>query len=219
MNSDRPTISPFSGLTGRILLGMLAVGLVAVGLIAVNESYRRAELPSAPPADGSGSQSVQIGAPFDLIDHRGQPVSDRSFAGRKRLMIFAAASDRDRILAALQVINSARDLLGPAQADVAALWITTDPVNDTPEKMSAVLAEARTKSWTGLTGPDAAVRALMRAFFIPPPGTTADTGTAKGVPPVPQVTAYLMDEHGGFLSHRTVPPDPTAFAQWLAQSL
>ncbi len=193
---------------------MLAVVVIAGASIAFNETMRRSDL-----ADGSiPLTQVHVGAPFRLVDQNGRQVSDTTFAGRKRLMIFAAASERDRILATLQVLNSARDLAGPKAADLAYIWITTDPDNDEPAKLASVLAEAGGK-WAALTGNNEAIRSLMHAYFVPDAKVPTSPSHAKGAPPTAVTIAYLMDENGAFLSHRTVPPDPAAVAQWLSQSL
>lgn len=192
---------------------MLAVALTAGTAIAVNEVMRRNELQqTSPPV-----KATQVGAPFDLINQSGNRISDRNFAGRKRLMIFAATTEQDSIRAALQVINSARELAGPTMADLACLWITTDPERDTPERLSALLAETG-GDWTALTGSATAIRALMRAYFVPDPEIQSSSPRPKGAPPAAVIVAYLMDENGAFLSHRTVSPDPAAIAYWLTQS-
>lgn len=213
---DRPVADPrIPRRAPRFLAAVLAVVATAAALIALNETMRRDEL--APPAVDPSTSPV--GARFSLIDQLGRTTTDRSFAGRKRLMIFAPAANRDDILAALQVINSARDLLGHRAESLAAIWIVTDPERSTPEDRARILAEAG-GDWTALTGPKPRVEALMRSFFVPRPQAGAhDAAAPKGAPPSSVTLAYLMDEEGRFLSHRTVSPDPAAIALWLQQSL
>lgn len=197
---------------------MLAVVVAAAALITVNEATRRAELPPESPHSAPPDHTT-VGGPFELVDQNGQTVTDRSFAGRKRLMVFAPATERDRILATLQVINSARELAGPAADRIAGIWIVTDPGHSSQQQRAAILAEAGGR-WSALSGPEPVIAALMRAYFVPATkAAEATAGHRKGAPPAPVVTAYLMDEQGSFLSHRTVPPDPAAVANWLMQSL
>ena len=196
---------------------VLAIGLAvmgaAAGLIALNESRRTAELAAlTPPAPLAG-----VGAPFDLIDQNGRPTTDRSFAGRRRVIIFAPLDASGRARAALQVISSARELLGPSLGDTAFIWINTEPGDNMPARMTALLQDIAAP-WTALTGPSHTIEALARAFYVPTSRPAAGAGV-KGTPPPPATTAFLMDANGAFLSHRTVPPDPVAFAQWLGQSL
>lgn len=193
---------------------MLAVVVIAGASIAYNEYMRRNELPGAT----TGQQGGQVGAPFTLTDQTGRKVSDTSFAGRKRLMIFAPSSDRQRIMAALQILNSAREIAGPAAAGIAYIWITTDPENDEPAKLGAMLAEAG-GDWTALTGSRQEIRSLMQAFFVPETQTPTASHVVKGTPPTAATIAYLMDKNGLFLSHRIVPPDASAIALWLNKSL
>ncbi len=201
-----------------LLAAMMAVVALAVSLIAANEAFRRSELPTAPLLSVPSGQAT-VGAPFELVDLSGQSVSDRSFTGRKRLMVFLSAAERDHVLATLQVINSARELASPAADSLVGIWIATDPSQSSPKQRAAILAEAG-GNWSALTGPVSMIRALMRAFFVPSAHTGATTDARrKGAPPALVATVYLMDEQGSFLSHRTVPPDPAAVASWLMQSL
>lgn len=193
---------------------MLAVVAIAGAAIALNEAMRRTELSEGLPP----GQRARIGAPFNLIDQNGRRVSDTSFAGRKRLMIFAATSDRDRILATLQVLNAARDQTGPKAVALACIWITTDPERDTPAKLAAVLAETG-GDWTALTGSTETIRILLRGFFVTDANAPPPQHAVKGAPPPAFSIAYLMDENGVFLSHRAISPDPAAIALWLNQSL
>lgn len=216
----QPASAPASGRKPLVYVAaaMLAVVAIAAALIALNEGQRRAELLSQP-GDAGVAGHTTVGAPFDLVDQNGRAVTDRSFAGRKRLMVFAPAAERDRILATLQVINSARELAAPASDRLACIWIVTDPDRSSPAQRDAILQQAG-GTWTVLTGPEPAIQALMRAFYVPSPRPgSMNSLHPKGAPPAPVATAYLMDEQGSFLSHRTVPPDPAAVAGWLMQSL
>lgn len=211
---DDPSRPRQLGVLGRpvVVAAVLIAALgVAGALIAINERSRNVALQSVV----SRQLGTKVGAPFELIDHTGRTVTDRSFAGRKMLIMFGSLAERERLSAALQVLNEARELAGQPARDISFVLVTTDPENDTPPRLAAHLQQLG-GSWTALTGPPGAILALARAYYVPISGNSA---TRKGAPPAAGVTTlYLMDEHGKFVSHRTLTPDPLAVALWLKQS-
>ncbi|MFV0367274.1 MAG: SCO family protein [Hyphomicrobiaceae bacterium] len=187
----------------------------------VNEHRRQADLTAVTPSQKFPAKPGpgRIGATFDLIDQTGKRRTSAGFTGRKMLMIFAALSEKPQTFAALQVLNSARELIGPAAQNIAFVWITTDPVNDTPNRLATALARTGGE-WTALTGTTKAIDDLAASYFVPAvlARRTINKAATKGAPPVLATIAYLIDENGAFISHRTLPPDPAAVAQWLLQA-
>ena len=202
------------------LLGGILVVAAAASLILVNEAGRRSDL--SPTGLGSAPHT-RIGAPFTLVDQTGQQRTSASFAGRKVVLVFSALESGAVTYGALQVLNAARELLGTAANDVSFVWITTDPVRDTPERLRQAV-ETVGGRWTAFTGPKAAVHTLARAYLVPDQllfgsATRSDPAPAKGAPPAAAAIAYVLDEQGAFLSHRTVAPDPAAMAHWIMKNL
>lgn len=206
----------------QLIVGtLLLVVAGASALIMVNEHRRQADLTAVTPSQKFPAKPGpgRIGATFDLIDQTGKRRTSAGFTGRKMLMIFAALSEKPQTFAALQVLNSARELIGPAAQNIAFVWITTDPVNDTPNRLATALARTGGE-WTALTGTTKAIDDLAASYFVPAvlARRTINKAATKGAPPVLATIAYLIDENGAFISHRTLPPDPAAVAQWLLQA-
>ncbi len=212
-----------AGIRALIITGaFLIVAAGAGALIITNEINRKSDLVNLARSEKSFAEigPGKIGAPFKLIDQNGKARASSDYAGTKMLMIFSPLSQRTQTFSALQVLNEARRVIGPAARSIAFLWITTDPVHDTPERMSAALAQIGGE-WTALTGTTKQIDDLASAYLVPAviASRAVTKSNAKGWPPGDAVIAYLIDENGAFMSHRTLPTDPTAVANWLQQAL
>jgi protein SCO1/2 len=71
--------------------------------------------------------------PFSLVDHTGKPVTDLDFRGQFMLVFFGYTSCPDVCPMDLQIIAQALDDLGKAGDRLQPIFISVDPVRDTPE--------------------------------------------------------------------------------------
>ncbi|MFS0772884.1 SCO family protein [Sphingomonas sp. 1P08PE] len=144
---------------------------------------------SAPPLAGA-----RIGGPFTLIDQDGRTVTDRSFAGKYRLMYFGytfcpdvCPTDVAAIAAGLKQVADR----SPAQAaKVAPVFVSVDPERDTPAVLKQ-FAGAFPIRLTGLTGSTAAIDAVKKAYGVYAARGEATPGGGYMVDHSRQ--AYLMD--------------------------
>ena len=119
---------------------------------------------AAPPLAGA-----RIGGPFVLIDQDGRAVTERSYAGRYRIMYFGYTSCPD--VCPTDVANLAHGLQAfrksdPARAaKVVMIFVTVDPARDTPKVLKTWTA-AFDPAMAGLTGSLPAVEAAAKAFGI-----------------------------------------------------
>jgi protein SCO1/2 len=158
-----------------------------------------------------------IGGPFTLLDTEGKRVSDQDFRGKFMLVFFGYTNCPDVCPAELQIISEALEKLGPDAGKVAPIFITVDPLRDTPQILSAYVKNFGPRV-TGLTGtPDdiASVAKAYRVFFR----------KAKASPNDPDYTVdhsaftYLMDQQGKYLSHFTFGTTPDAMAAVLKKHI
>lgn len=207
----QPRVVPMSFSRRSILLAaMTATIAVAGSLVIINEARRHDQIG----ASSSPQSEVRIGAPFTLVDHLGRTTTDRDFRGRRMLLLFSSLADEDRTRAALQVISAALGELGAERVRIAPILVTTDPDQDTPERLAAAIS-GLDGGWTGLTGSARDVHELARAFHVALP---AEAQLRKGAPPSAGAIAYLMDERGQFISHRIVASNVQAIIDWLRQT-
>jgi cytochrome oxidase Cu insertion factor (SCO1/SenC/PrrC family) len=106
-----------------------------------------------------------IGGSFSLIDHNGQPRSDKDFRGKLLLIYFGFIYCSDICPIDLQAISGALDKLGPQAGDVQPLFITVDPEQDTPDQLKPHVALFHPKL-IGLTGSLAQIRKVANDFKV-----------------------------------------------------
>ena len=114
---------------------------------------------------GPGARRAAIGGPFELAATTGQVVTERSFAGRFRLIYFGYSACRDVCPTTLGEVGRAMDALGARAGQVQPLFITVDPGRDTPEVLRAYLA-GFTPRLVGLTGTARQVRRVQDEYRL-----------------------------------------------------
>ena len=144
-----------------------------------------------------GHRRGAIGGPFELVAASGQVVTERSFAGRYRLVYFGYSACRDVCPTTLDAVGRAMDALGAQAARVQPLFITIDPARDTPEVLRAYLA-GFTPRLVGLTGTAGQIRQVQAEFRL---GSTAHPHAAGASYTVDHDSVlYLMGPDGRYLA-------------------
>ncbi len=139
----------------RLLGAALALGLFGI-CSTVQAGGRSVEAAPFP---------VQLGGPFDLIDHNGDRRTEKDFLGRHLLVFFGYANCPGICSAALPSMAAAVDALGDAADDVQPILITVDPEWDTPEEMRRVLSKLHPRL-LGLTGEVEDLAAVRKAYQV-----------------------------------------------------
>jgi protein SCO1/2 len=110
-----------------------------------------------------------IGGPFALTDQAGHRVTERSFAGRYRIMYFGYTSCPVVCPTDLQTLGAAMRLLDksdPARAKrVVPIFVTLDPARDTPAVLAPYVA-AFDPHMVGLTGSPQAIARVAREYRV-----------------------------------------------------
>lgn len=99
---------------------------------------------------------------FDLVDHHGRPVTERTYRGSWLLVQFGFTACRVVCPRALAKLDTALD---EADGPVVPLYISVDPDRDTPDVLRAYLEE-RHPRFTGLTGTVEQVEDAKAAFLV-----------------------------------------------------
>lgn len=108
---------------------------------------------------------VEIGGPFELVDHFGQPRGQDDFDGAYSLIFFGYAHCESICPVALKVMLDAADLLADAGYRVQPLLITVDPEGEPPAVLKAGV-EAMHPRLLGLTGTNEQIDAVKKAFHV-----------------------------------------------------
>lgn len=136
------------------------VGVVA-GVIVLAGLGLAASLPRLTHAAGPS-----IGGPFTLVDGDGKTVTEKTYAGKWRLMYFGYTHCPDACPTTLSDIGAALDKLpAAARQKLVVLFVTVDPGRDTP-KVIGDYAKAFGPEFVGLTGTEAALAPVEQSFRV-----------------------------------------------------
>ncbi len=139
----------------RRVLALGAAALVlGVGACSRAHVFHGVDITGVPYASG-----------FDLTDFNGRRRSLADFAGKAVVVYFGYTQCPDVCPQALQVMNSALDLLGDKARDVQFLFVTVDPQRDTPAILKAYVTGFN-PSFLALTGTPAQIDRTARDFKV-----------------------------------------------------
>lgn len=185
--------------------------------LGVSLSLSLAACQGAANADRPPLEGAAIGGPFTLVDEAGKPVTWDQFKGEWRIVYFGYTFCPDACPLDVQAMMRGFAKFQSAHAAQAAkvqpIFITIDPVRDTPE----VVGE-----WTGafgprllgLTGTPAQVQQAAKAFAV---YYRKGEDTPGGYLMDHSRIAYLMDPNGKPVAMLPIDQSPQAVADELAK--
>jgi protein SCO1/2 len=149
---------------------------------------------------GSGTAAL-IGGPFSLVDQNGAERRDTEFRGRFMLIYFGYSFCPDVCTTALNDMSQALDRLGQAADKIQPIFITIDPVRDTPEQLKSYAANFHPRL-VALTGSNEAIATAARAYRIYFAKSKETAGQADYLMDHSSII-FLMDKDGRYLTHFT----------------
>ena len=143
-----------------------------------------------------------IGGPFELIDHNGTSVTDKTYVGKYMLVNFGYTYCPDVCPTNLTKMSNALDILGADVDKIVPIFISVDPVRDTPEQLKEYGTFFHPRL-VGLTGTKDQVTAVARAYRVyfakvenKEPNADPDDYTVDH-----SALTYLMGQDGIFQQH------------------
>lgn len=136
------------------LLGLLAAGLLWNATESIPQSGRVI-------SEGQ----AQIGGPYHLEDQNGRQVSNGDFRGRYQLIYFGYSYCPDVCPTTLEAMAQALSELGTRGSLIVPIFITVDPVRDTPAALKSYLA-AFSPRFVGLTGSQSQISIVEKEFHV-----------------------------------------------------
>jgi len=184
LNRIRPRIIIFA-----IVVLTLAAALGVVTHLAV------------PQGGGADVAASGIGGPFSLVATDGSVVTEKSFPGQLKLVLFGFTHCPDICPMGLATMSAALDQLGPKAARVQALFISVDPERDTPAVLRDYVSVF--PGIIGLSGSAEAVAAAAKAYRVyvarvSPTGGAVEPGSTDYVVDHTALI-YLMAGDGSYL--------------------
>jgi len=199
----------------RLPFAIVAGALLVLAVVAAALLWRTREPGDRPPLAGA-----DVGGPFALVDEDGRAVTDRSFAGKYRLMYFGftfcpdvCPTDMQRLAQGLRAFEAADP---DRAARVQPIFVSVDPARDTPAVVKQ-FTDAFHPRFVGLTGSQAQVDAALKAFRVY--AARASGGDPQNYLVDHSAITYLMGPGGepvSFLAQGATPQDVAAeLARWV----
>lgn len=170
--------------TSRQLFWWSLVGCAtcfAIGHVLQKEKQRQNEEEMQKQQGSYGD--IDIGGPFELVNHDGETVTDETFKGRWMLMYFGFCHCPDICPEELERVCEVADAIEKKEnvPNIIPLFISIDPERDTVSAVKEYVSEFSPKL-IGLTGTPEQCKTAARAFRI---------YTSKG--PVDKDGDYIVD--------------------------
>jgi protein SCO1/2 len=144
----------------------VAVLVVALGLGLRTFVFGDQPLaPASKQVDRGATGTASIGGAFTLVDHNGNTVSEKDFAGRHMLVFFGYTNCPDICPLTLNTLTEVLDKMGKDADKIRPVFVSVDPRRDTPKVIKEYLTSFH-KSFIGLTGTAGQVTAAKRTFRI-----------------------------------------------------
>jgi protein SCO1 len=151
---------------------LFAAGVVCAALIA---GYL-AVLYSAGSANGHRFGS--------LVDHHGRPFASQQLSRGYKLVAFGFTQCPEICPTTLVKMHRVLEALGPAASRFTSLFVTVDPLHDTPQALESYTSAFDTRI-IGITGEADEVRTFASTYGVYPPGEQpAGMGEAIGHSPM-----------------------------------
>jgi len=199
-------------------LPVIGVMLAALAVIAVASWVAWSWIANGDMSAGTGSGGIHteanIGGPFELVDHHGRPVTDKTYRGQYLLVYFGYGYCPDVCPTELANIANALDILGAKADKVAPLFITVDPERDTVEFLADYVASFHPRL-IGLTGTPDHIAAVAKSYKVYYAKSRKSAGNDYLMDHTSFV--YLMDPDGKFLTMFRGQTDPKAIAETIAR--
>lgn len=218
--SDKKSQLPFSRLA--TILGALIVGTIfAVGLrMAFSPEDHLAQ-------KGLKAQQEQaaalIGGPFELINHKGEKVTETILQGKYSLFYFGYTYCPDVCPTSLTQMSDALDILGDKGKGIQLLFFTVDPERDTQALLADYVSNFH-ENMIGLTGTLEQTKKAAKAFRVYYAKVSDPELEEKGI----KDEDYLMDHtsivyffgpDGKYVRHFTHQTSPEEMAKAIADVL
>jgi protein SCO1 len=114
---------------------------------------------------GTKAEGAQLGAPFNLTDQDGAPITEAALSGHPSVLFFGFTHCPEVCPTTLFEMAGWLKTLGDDGKDLRVFFISVDPERDTPEVMKGYTA-AFTDRITGITGNPDEVEKLLKSWKI-----------------------------------------------------
>jgi len=201
---------------------LIVIAAAASGVLFVHQAAQDSgAYVTANGMTGPQSFSGRIGGAFQLSDHHGRTVSDNDLRGRPALIYFGYTHCPDVCPMTLLRLTEALELLGQTGDTIQPVFITIDPLRDTPEVIADYLSNFDPR-FIGLTGTRQQIAKVERTFAVyAKAATTRDDRADKDTDYLIDHTAliYLVGPNGAVRAHIHQTLNPAEIAEKIREHL
>ncbi len=109
--------------------------------------------------------AIEIGGPFKLTSHKGEPVNSEDYKGKLVLLYFGYTYCPDFCPTELQQISEALRLMGNKASEIQPFFISVDPERDTQEVLDRYMSMFH-PSFLALTGQKTDLDDVAKSFRV-----------------------------------------------------
>lgn len=184
--------------------------ILSLTLIAVFVWSKYLKMDQTPTA--AESSRALIGGEFELVNHKGEMVSDKDFLGKYMIVYFGYTYCPDVCPMDLQIMADSLSYLSPEQLDqVNPVFVSVDPDRDTIEVMAEYTSYFHEKL-IGLTGSRAQIDIVKKAYRV----FAAKADHSPDYLVDHTAYTYFMGKDGRLLQHFNHGEDPETMAAKMA---
>jgi len=160
----------------------------------------------------SENSRALIGGPFELVNHKGETVTDKDFLGKYMIVYFGYTYCPDVCPMDLQIMADSLRYLEPDQlSQINPVFVTVDPQRDTTAVMAEYIVFFHEKL-IGLTGTPQQIDTIKKAFKV----FAAKADDSPDYLVDHTAYTYFMAKDGSFLQHFNHGEDPEDMAANMA---
>lgn len=193
--------------------GRLIFALVVLAMAAALAAFAFLAPRNLMPSTGT----ALVGGPFVMVNHKGEAVTEKTYAGKPMLLFFGFTFCPDICPTELQVIGQALEIMGPDGSTIQPLFVTVDPERDTPELIASYISNFNPR-FVGLTGTPQQVANMAdayRVFYAKQENSKSPQDYLMDHSSI----IYLMGADGQFLKHFSYTTDAKSLAEGLQAAL
>lgn len=163
---DEQTKSRLKRITALAAVALIVTGIVMYAQVRMNSAH--IIKPDEKPETEKSVMNIaglQVGGAYALLDEDGKRVSEENYKGQYKLVFFGFTFCPDVCPTELQKITKVLEKLGPKAEKITPLFVTIDPVRDTPEVMREYTNQFDSRI-IGLTGTEEQVDHMQKNYRV-----------------------------------------------------
>ncbi len=139
-----------------------------------------------------------FGVPFTLVNHNGEPITEKAFQGKPTALFFGFTHCPDVCPTTLFEMDGWLKEVDPEGTKLQAYWVSVDPERDTPAIMKQYIANVSSRI-IGISGDPAKVMEMVKGFRVFAKKVPVDESKPDGDYTMDHTASvFLLDDRGAF---------------------